>query len=75
MMTSPLPGRTLPTMIDDPETVPGQTPAPVSPVTTRDWIRGILVVVGVTVVGVGGAIWVLANLVFGSCCTRPPTGI
>ena len=50
-------------------------PTPGQPITARDWIRGIVVVVGLTVLGVAGGLWVLANLVFGTCCTRPAPGI
>ena len=52
-----------------------ESPTPGEPVTTRDWAWGIVVVVGLTVLGVAGAIWVLANVVFGTCCTRPALGI
>ena len=49
-------------------------PAPEEPVTTGDWIRGIIVVVGITVLGIAGSIWVLVNLVFGCGCTRLAPG-
>ncbi len=54
-----------------PEPEPG---ARRSPSRTRDWLWGAIVVVGVTVLGVAGTIWVLANLVFGCCGTRPAPG-
>jgi hypothetical protein len=54
---------------------PAPEPATAEPVTTRDWVKGIVVVVGVTVLGVAGTIWVLANFVFGCGCTRPAPGI
>ena len=58
--------------MDDEGRVP--EPAPEEPVTTRDWIRGTVVVVGFTILGVAGTIWVLGNLVFGTCCTRAAPG-
>lgn len=53
---------------------PEPGPAPGEPVTDRDWLWGAVVVVGVTILGVAGVIWVLANLVFGCCGTRPAPG-
>ena len=45
-----------------------------APPRTRDWVWGLVVVVGVTVLAVAGAIWILANLVLGTCCTQPAPG-
>ena len=57
-----------------PELEPAVDPAPEEPVTTREWLWGAIVVVGVTVLGVAGTVWVLANMVFGCCGTRPAPG-
>jgi hypothetical protein len=37
-------------------------------------VWGLVVVIGVTVLGVAGTIWVVGKLVFGTCCTRPAPG-
>ena len=42
-----------------------------SPITTREWIHGILFVVIVTAVVVGVGIWVLATFVLPCGCTTP----
>jgi hypothetical protein len=44
------------------------------PVSGREWVKGIVVVVGISVLGTAGAIWILAGLVFGCGCTRPAPG-
>jgi hypothetical protein len=54
--------------VPEPDTAPGE------PVTNRDWLWGVIVVVGITVLGVAGTIWILANLVFACCGTRPAPG-
>jgi hypothetical protein len=59
---------------DDQGRAPEPAPARGEPVSNRDWLWGAIVVVGVTIHGVAGVIWVLANLVFGCCSTRPAPG-
>ena len=58
----------------DQGSAPEPEPAPQERVTPRDWLWGAIVVVGVTVLGVAGTIWVLANFVVGCCGTRPAPG-
>ena len=53
---------------------PELEPAPGEPVTNRDWLWGATVVVGATILGVAGVIWILANLVSGCCGTRHAPG-
>ncbi len=60
--------------MDDHGRAPEPKPAPEGPVTHRDWLWGAIVVVGVTVLGIAGTIWVLSGLVFGCCGTRPAPG-
>jgi hypothetical protein len=60
--------------MDDQGRAPEPNPVPGEPVTSRDWLWGVIVVVGITILGAAGGIWVLANLVFGCCGTRPAPG-
>jgi hypothetical protein len=48
-----------------------KTQAVEQPITTREWIRGILVVVVLTTAAVGLGIWLLGTFVFGCGCTTP----
>jgi hypothetical protein len=54
-------------MSEQPAGHPDVDPQPSS----GDWVRGLLIVIAVTVVLAGGGIWVIAN-VWGGCGTVQP---
>ena len=47
------------------------TPADPAPPTTRDWIRGSVVVLGILAAMLGGVLWLITTAVC-ECATRPP---